>query len=67
MNLGVIKCRQLIGEGRSIAQKSELKTGKRISFFLGKYAKTFRIILNNSSNVNSRNAEELNFNAELKL
>lgn len=67
MKLGDIKCRQLIGEGKSIAQNSELKTGKRISFLLGKYAKTVRIILNKCSNVNSRSAEEFNFVTELKL
>lgn len=57
----------MIGEGKSIAQNSELKIGKIISFFLGKYAKTVRIILNKSSNVNSRNADEFNFITELKL
>lgn len=67
MKLGDIKCRQMIREGKSIAQNSELKIGKRISFFLGEYAKTVRIILNKSSNVNSRNAEEFNFITELKL
>lgn len=69
MKLGDIKCRQLIGEGKSIAQNSELKTKrKRISFFLGKYANTvIRIILNKGSNVNSRNAEEFDFITELKL
>lgn len=67
MKLGDIKCRQLIREDKSIAQNSELKTGKIISFFLGKYAKTVRIILNKGSNVNSRNAEEFHFITELKL
>lgn len=67
MKLGDIKCRKMIGEGKSIAQNSELKIGKIISFFLGKYAKTVRIILNKSSNVNSRNADEFNFITELKL
>lgn len=68
MKLGDIKCRQLIGEGRSIAQNSELKTKrKRISFFLGKYANTVRIILNKDTNVNSRNAEKYDFITELKL
>lgn len=68
VKLGDIKCRQLIGEGKSIAQNSELKTKrKRISFFLGKYANTVRIILNKGSNVNSRNAEEFDFITELKL
>lgn len=67
VKLGDIKCRQLIGEGKNIAQNSELKTGKRISFFLEKYGKTVRIILNKGSNTNSRNAEEFHFNTELKL
>lgn len=64
---GDIKCRELIGEGKRMAQESELKTGKRISFFLRKYAKIVRIILNKGSNENSRNTEEFNFITELKL
>lgn len=64
MKLGVIKCRQLIREGRSCSKLSKAKTGE-MTFFLGKML-MLQKILNQGSNINnSRNAEEFSSITEM--